>query len=461
MIIDIVPADEFIAMAEALIAPPFRPKFRAVTWRDLGKGAEPHKYIVKGLLVENEKSVLAGESQSGKSFLATDLAMSLARGCAFQGNRIPEARGVVYVAAESGSGVVHLRIPAYRKHFDLEGPDIDLPLVFVTQSPDLFSSDDDVKALIADIKGHSKSWSVPLGLVIIDTFSASTPGADENKSADMSKVLQRVDMIREQCGCHVMIVHHMNAEGSKVRGHTSMVANMDAVLVVAKTEEHDRPEPDETGKVGRGRQIRTMTIGKQKDGEQGRLRKFVLKVVDLGRDEDGDPVTSCVCDLPENMSDADLTTKWREPGMYRLPAGKKNADIGFKALKEALKRQGTSAPKHIDRAPAGVDVITVGAWQKEWESLASEGESGEEDLRKLSARVKGQRDRLIELLLRENIIMKQGEWVWRTKRRVQGHDAPLRGLNGGQDYDRSAASAGLVPAPPSPDLLIPDDLPFA
>ena len=443
---DIVDGATFAADIKARLAPAYKPRFTAVPWRDIGKAGIQHKYLVQGLLVQGEKSVIAGAPQAGKSFLATDLAISVARGVAFQGKRVNEPMGVVYVAAESGSGVINLRAPAYKKYFELD--DEDLPLTFIVQSPDLFSADDDAKGLIADIKAYAASWKVPLGLVVIDTFSATTPGADENKAQDMTKVLQRIDQIREQTGAHVQIVHHMNAEGSKVRGHSSMIGNVDTVLVVALTEEHDKPDQ------GKPRVVRTMTTLKQKDGENGHLRKFILRVVDLGFDPEGEPVTSCVCTLPENFTEADLTTRWKEPGMYQLP-GRKNAMMGFKALTEAFKNHGRNPPPHVaQKVPNGVDVITIGDWMREWVSLDDDKDV---DIEVVKARVKGARKTLIELLLRDNIICKETEWVWRTKRRVQGFDRPLqRALNPGPDADERKGAV----LEPRPDIDVADEFRF-
>lgn len=438
MILTIVPAAKFIARVKAEITPVYTPKFRAVKYNEVGKNAIPHKYLVKGLLVAGEKSILAGESQAGKSFLATDLCMSGGRGAPWQGKEIAEPFGVVYIAAESASGVVNLRIPAYTKHFDMD-PAEDLPIVFVTQPPDLFSSDDDTKALVADIKAWAQSFKAPLGLVVVDTFSAATPGADEIKSADVSRILRNIDTIREQTGAHVMVVHHMNAEGSKVRGHSSMVANFDTVLVVAKTEEHDKPES------GKPHQVRTMTTLKQKDGAAGYLRKFILRVVDLGFDPEGEPITSCVCDLPDNITGEDLTTKWREPGFYQIPKLRGDyGTVGFTALVTALKLHGRRPPPHVDRIPLDASAVTVGDWLNEWLSAA---DFKEEEREALKERLRGQRKGLVARLMRDNIIDKQGDWVWRTKRKVQGYDKPgNRSLNPG-GYASAETKTGAADAP--------------
>jgi hypothetical protein len=432
MIFEHIPAARFIAETRALIAPPYKPKFRSIAYSEIGNTGIPHSYLVKNLLVDREKSVLGGESQAGKSFLATDLGFAVCRGVDFQGFKVRNPKGVVYIASESAGGVVNMRVPAYKKHFGLSNDE--LPIRFVVQSPDLFNGVDQTKALIQDIQHYASTFPVPLGLIIIDTFSASTPGADENKGADVSRILGHLDMIREQCEAHVMIVHHMNAGGEKLRGHTSIFANFDTVLTVQQTEEHDRPEQ------GNARKIRTMTTAKQKDGVQGSLRKFILRVIDLGQDEDGDPITSCVCDAPENMTGPDLTTKWAEPGMYRLPKVK-GIEVGTRALINALKRHGRTPPKEIAERARGAECITLTDWMNEWRLIADDKDVGADTL---TNRLKKQRESIVNKFMHDNILEKHGEWVWRTKRRINGYDIPWSKTR----HDAGTSSVQKESAPP-------------
>ena len=372
-----------------------------------------------GLLVAGEKSVLAGESQSGKSFLATDLAMALVRGMPFLHYKVPSRMGVVYVAAESGAGVVNLRAPAYRKFHKLADGE-ELPIVFLTQGPDLFSSDTDTQALIKDIHGHAASWDVPLGLVVIDTFAAATPGLDEVKGGEVSKVMTRVDQIREATNAHVMLVHHMNAEGSKVRGHTSIVANVDSVLIVSKTEAVEEGtlegKPDQKVR----RTLRELTTFKQKDGENGGKTPFVLRAVFLGQDDIGD-ITSCVVTPPESAREA-IEEKQRAstPGAP-IPRGA-GYQIAWEGLLKALLMHGRPPPQDLTIAPADASVIKVVEWR---DAIAQLAAREDEEKAALTERAKKIRDRAIETFLRDKLINKDGLYVWRTRKRVAGDPAPV------------------------------------
>ena len=223
------------------------------------------------MLTRGERSMMVGPSQSGKSFVAIDMALSIARGVEYFGRKTLRG-GVVYQAGEGGRGLKK-RLRAYR---DAHGVSGKLPFVLLPAALDLHASDDHTNALIAEIKHWASTFDCPLELVVIDTLAAATPGANENASEDMSRVLARCARIATACNCHVMIVHHMNADGVKPRGHTSIFANLDTVIAVEKTQAS-----------ADGRPVRRCKLMKQKDGEDGQNYGFEAIEVDIDRSELG------------------------------------------------------------------------------------------------------------------------------------------------------------------------------
>lgn len=73
-------------------------------------------YLVKGWLARGAVSMLYGPSNTGKSFLALDIAYHVAKGVPWGGRRVRQGN-VLYVAAEGGSGfnnrVAALTDPAF------------------------------------------------------------------------------------------------------------------------------------------------------------------------------------------------------------------------------------------------------------------------------------------------------------------------------------------------------------
>lgn len=228
----------------------------------------PPTWIVKGVLPNAELVVLFGESGSGKSFVALDLAGAIARGVEWRGRKVKQGR-VVYVAAE-GAGGFRNRLNAYAQAHSLDLAALDLGVI--KAAPNLMVKDDALDVCKAIIAGG------PVSVVIIDTFAQVMPGANENAGEDVGKALQHCKGIHKATGAVVILVHHAGKDSSKgARGWSGLRAAADAELEVVK--------------LATGRLLRST---KQKDGEDGLEWGFELGVVPIGVDEDGDVLTSCV-----------------------------------------------------------------------------------------------------------------------------------------------------------------------
>jgi len=124
-------------------------------------------------------------------------------------------------------------------------------------------------------------------------------------------------------GAAVMLVHHMNAGGTKLRGSTAIYANVDQVIVVSR---------DPVTKV------RTARLDKQKDDEAGGQFQFELASVDLGKYPNGKPITSCVC-LP--VGEKEVLRRGEEVKGFWL----KDAEVLFmRAFFEAETKYGKPIP---------------------------------------------------------------------------------------------------------------------
>jgi RecA-family ATPase len=227
--------------------------------------SKPIGWMVKGVLPESGMAALYGPSASGKSFLAIDLAMKIAKGDAWFGNKTKPCP-VVFVALEGEAGLTN-RLKAYGPE-NYKGADIQ----FVTQPLDLLKPDDVVEL----IKSIKESYA-DQGLVIIDTLNRASPTADENSSADIGTVLSMVKQLQTVLGGLVLLVHHTGKDSAKgMRGHSSLFAALDAAIELKRSGDQ-----------------REWSVAKSKDGEDGKTHNFELKVVKLGQDIDGDPITSC------------------------------------------------------------------------------------------------------------------------------------------------------------------------
>jgi len=225
------------------------------------------KWRVKGLFPEHGLASIYGPSGSGKSFFALDLMAAVACGSAFYGHKTTSCP-VVYVALE-GTGGIAKRVEAYETHHKIK-----LPTSFrvVTDMLSLFSSEASVFAEAVIEAGLNE------GVIVIDTLAQSAPGLDENSSAHMGMIISNAQLLQRMTNGLVVLIHHTGKDASRgARGHSSLYAALDAALEVKRTQ----------GGL-------EWLSGKVKDGESGNATSFRLERVVLGKDEDGDEVSSCV-----------------------------------------------------------------------------------------------------------------------------------------------------------------------
>lgn len=227
----------------------------------------PLAYRIKPVFPMEGIAAIFGPSGSGKSFLALDMAAAIGGGGEWFGYRTRPGP-VVYVALEGEAGMRN-RIAAYRTQ---HGGDSLTGLLFSIGRLDLLSKD--VEALAGAIK--AKGLENPT--IIIDTLNRAAPGADENSPVDMGKAIASCGYLQTECGGLIVLVHHCGKDtGRGMRGHSSLFAALDGVIEVKGTEGP-----------------RTWTLTKSKDGQNGISHDFTLEVVQLGIDEDGDVLSSCV-----------------------------------------------------------------------------------------------------------------------------------------------------------------------
>ncbi len=231
--------------------------------------APPMQWLIKGVLPRAELGVLFGASGSGKTFVALDLAFSVARGNAWRDRRT--ARGRVVIIAAEGAGGIGKRGEAYSRYheFDLRGIDLHV----IPAAPN-FLDNDDISEVMAEIGNIG-----PVDLVIIDTFAQVTPGANENTSEDIGRALANLKLLYGVTNAMNLVVAHAGKDLSKgVRGWSGLKAAADVQIEVLRHENGDRE----------------IIIEKMKDGEDGIRWGFKLEVVEVGIDYDGDIITSCV-----------------------------------------------------------------------------------------------------------------------------------------------------------------------
>lgn len=187
-----------------------------------GKAVEdipPPDWLVEDMLSFPGESVLYAPPKTGKSFLALDLALSVATGLPFMLQ--PTVRGVVLYVAAEGIGGLGARVHAWRDHHTM--PDID-DAYFMTSAVNL--SDRTSVEAVADLMVEYQ----PI-LVVFDTLARCTVGIEENSAKDIGLVMENVDRLRDVTGGHIMLVHHSGKDTTRgMRGSSAILGAVDTTI---------------------------------------------------------------------------------------------------------------------------------------------------------------------------------------------------------------------------------------
>ena len=169
---------------------------------------EPPQVLVDGWLFGNSLSRIVGPSGAMKSFVAIDIACSVATGRAWHGHAVKQGLAV-YVVGEGSSGT-KARIDAWSEQTGLAIPDaglLVLPWAVQTGGPEWSGFVSHLAALRP-------------ALVVLDTQARVTVGRDENSAQDMGEAVAAWDELRETTTANVMLVHHTGVSGGE-RGRGS------------------------------------------------------------------------------------------------------------------------------------------------------------------------------------------------------------------------------------------------
>ena len=178
---------------------------------------------VKGLWPRCGLCFVGGPSMSGKSFWTLDALARVCRGEPVLGRKSVPA-GTLYIASEGAHGV-RKRIKALREKIGGLGG----AFQFIGQAPNLRSEDDlaDLRETMADAQAAMRAKGLELGVVAIDTLSASIPGADENSAADMSPVLHALQGMAAELGLLVLVIAHTGKDETRgLRGWSGLLAKI-------------------------------------------------------------------------------------------------------------------------------------------------------------------------------------------------------------------------------------------
>lgn len=216
----------------------------------------PVEFLVDELIPERSFAMIYGQPGAGKSFLAIDMALSVAHGVDWQGKKVKQGP-VLYIAGE-GLGGFSKRWKAWSMHHKLENkPDFYLLPMAVNMM-----DEQEVARLVLTVEEMGREWA----LVIVDTVARAIAGADENAAQSIGMFVQACDRVREAAGGAMLAVHHSGKDSSRgARGSNALLGALDTSIVVGKLDD-----------------VVTIKVEKQKDAEPIDEMSFNMVAIQVG-----------------------------------------------------------------------------------------------------------------------------------------------------------------------------------
>ena len=247
-----------------------RAGFRYELMSEFGPHTLRKSWILKGIIAKGETTAWVGKPGSLKSALMADLCLAVAGGKDWRGNRCKATCGVVYFALE--------RVDLVRRRLRAGWPpaESDPPVAVVPETMNLMDvrTVGKVIAIIKDVNERIEPHRV--GMIVIDTFAKAIAagGGDENSAKDQGVCFANLARIKNATGVHVAIVGHTGKDEARgMRGSNASYGDVDVMVEIS------------------GEQVKTATVTKANDRPEGPLLSFRSETIELGVDEDGDPVT--------------------------------------------------------------------------------------------------------------------------------------------------------------------------
>jgi hypothetical protein len=302
-------------------------KSKFLLYRELE--AESRKeWLIGSLLGASDASAWYGVPGCGKSVLVEDMALHIAAGLDWHGRAVRQG-AVLYIALERRKPVIRRAI-AFRERHQIE----DIPFAIVGGVYDLRTSQA-VADIVQAVRQIEEETGQDVVLIVVDTLSRALCGGDENGPKDMGAIVAATSKLQAETKAHVLWVHHMPQDAERLRGHGALLGAMDTTVHVEKLSD-----------------VRTATVIKANDSEEGERVAFSLESVTIGPETTAPVVVA---------ADPLMTKAATSKGRQRLSD---RATLALKALNEAVLGHGRSAPNALN-LPAGVRTVTINQWREE------------------------------------------------------------------------------------------------
>jgi hypothetical protein len=189
----------------------------------------PRQWLIPSILPKEGIALMYGPAGCGKSFLAMAWSLCIATDRQWLGHAVLQGP-VAYIAGEGSFGIGP-RLRAWKTFHQFTG---NSGVQWFDESLALQDAGN-FKELVT---AFEEDFETPPVLVVIDTLSRCSGGADENSNTDMAKVIAAADVLQQRFHCTVLIVHHAGKDRDRgPRGASSLTGNTETIIEVAPTNE--------------------------------------------------------------------------------------------------------------------------------------------------------------------------------------------------------------------------------
>ena len=271
-------------------------------WHGDADPRESRPYLVQDLIPEIGVGLMSGQWGTFKTFTILDLAHSIMTGAPFIGFEIVRPGGVLFIALE-GTDEVAIRLQGVIDHKGHWPAGQRAPFAWSTTCPRLVDSNavDDLVTLAEQAAARMQAdFNLPLSAIAIDTVIAAAghtrDGAD-NDTALGQLIMNVLQQLARKTGCFVIGLDHFGKDVSTgTRGSSVKEGSADVVLALLG-------DKSTSGQVTNTR----LAIRKRRGGANGLEIPFKPRIVDMGTDDRGVPMTTLVIDWNAAAETADTT----------------------------------------------------------------------------------------------------------------------------------------------------------
>ncbi|MCI4410416.1 MAG: AAA family ATPase [Thiotrichales bacterium] len=240
----------------------------------------PETWLIKHWIAKGELISIIAQPAAGKSLLALEMALAMATGKDWRGEKIHRVSNIFYVIGEGQKGFID-RVSAYEIENNIS---VDNCPFYLSNTSIGF---DTVEGLTQIINAIEQTKTTP-DVIFIDTLARSFNG-DENSASNMGDFVKNCNCLSLYFNnAAVVVIHHSgNSDKTRSRGSSALIGAVDKNYLLTVKENQ-----------------RILSCTKSKNSAENDPKFFEIKSVGLGiTDEDGDEISGAVL-IEINSNDA-------------------------------------------------------------------------------------------------------------------------------------------------------------